>query len=75
MGRRIFQGRALHAEAGTWSYGYVTMLIVLAPAVLDNSGDAAGSLFWTRLLILIGATLYGVVAVRVVDAFRPEAQA
>ena len=71
MGPRIFAGRAMHPMAATWSYGYVTMLIVLAPAVLDNSGDDAGSLFTTRLLIFVGATIYGVVAVRVYDAFHP----
>ncbi len=69
MGRRIFQGRRLHPAAGTWSYGYVTMLIILAPAVLDNSGDDAGAAFTTRLLIFVGATVYGIVALRVYDAF------
>ena len=73
MGRRIFAGAAAHPEAATWSYGYLTMLIILAPAVLDSAGgDAAGIKFWERLVMFGGATLYAVVAVYVVDAFRPD---
>lgn len=73
MGRRIFQGASAHPDAGTWSYGYLTMLIILAPAVLDSAGGgAAGIKFWQRLVMFGGATLYAIVAVYVVDAFRPQ---
>lgn len=76
FGRRIFEGRGLHANAATWSYAFLTMIVVLAPAVLDsNSGDAAGARFYDRLLMFGWATIYGVAAVYVFDAFwkRPEA--
>jgi hypothetical protein len=73
LGPRIFQGRAMHPEAGTWSYGYLTMLVILGPAVMDSmGGSAAGAAFWSRLLMFALATLYGVAAVYVVDAFRPR---
>jgi len=72
FGRRIFQGKGLHAEAGTWSYAYLTMIVILAPAVMDTaSGSSADVAFWSRLLMFALATLYGVAAVYVVDAFRP----
>jgi len=76
MGPRIFQGQAMHPQAGTWSYGYLTMIVILAPAVMDSSGGtSADAAFWTRLLMFALATLYGVIAVFVVDAFRPGLKA
>lgn len=76
MGPRIFQGRAMHPQAGTWSYGYLTMIVILAPAVMDSAGGAhAGAAFWSRLLMFALTTLYGVIAVFVVDAFRPGLKA
>jgi hypothetical protein len=72
MGPRIFQGRAMHPQAGTWSYGYLTMIVILAPAVMDSTGGTSANVaFWSRLLMFALATLYGVIAVYVVDAFRP----
>ena len=73
LGPRIFQGRAMHPEAGTWSYGYLTMIVILGPAVMDSmGGSAAGASFWSRLLMFGLTTLYGVAAVYIVDAFRPQ---
>ena len=73
MGPRIFQGRAMHPDAGTWSYGFLTMIVILAPAVMDSmGGSSADAAFWSRLLMFGLATLYGVAAVYVVDAFRPR---
>ena len=72
MGPRIFKGRAIHPQAGTWSYGFLTMIIILAPAVMDSAGGtSADAAFWSRLLMFALTTLYGVAAVFVVDAFRP----
>jgi hypothetical protein len=72
MGPRIFLGRAMHPQAGTWSYGYLTMIVILAPAVMDSTGGTSANVaFWSRLLMFALATLYGVIAVYVVDAFRP----
>lgn len=75
FGQRIFEGHGLHANAATWSYAFLTMIIVLAPAVLDSAAaDAAGARFYDRLFMFGWATLYGVGAVYVFDAFwkRPE---
>ena len=64
---------AMHPQAGTWSYGYMTMLILLAPAVMDSIGGASASVkFWDRIIMFAGATLYAVAAVYIVDAFRPR---
>ena len=67
MGRRIFAGAAFAPGGQVWSYGYVTMLIILGPIVLD-SGDAAGGRFLDRLLMFLGATVYSVLAVFFFDA-------
>jgi hypothetical protein len=68
MGPRIFAGPGMHPAGATWSYGYLTMIVVLAPAVLDTqSGAAAGAAFWTRLEMFIWATIYGTGAVFVFD--------
>lgn len=73
MGRRIFQGPAMHPQAGIWSYAYLTMIVIIAPAVMDTAGSTAASAsFWDRMIMLLGATLYSVVAVTVYDAFRPR---
>ena len=71
MGRRIFRGAALHPQGATWSYGLLTMIVILAPAVMDGlGGDTAGAKFWDRILMFALATLYAVIAVYVVDAIR-----
>jgi hypothetical protein len=76
MGPKIFQGMGLHPQGATWSYGYITMVILLAPAVMDSiGGDTASVKFWDRIIMFAGATLYAVVAVYVVDAFRPAKKA
>lgn len=72
FGPRIFAGKGMHADAGTWSYGYLTMIVILAPAVMDSAGGSSADVaFWSRLVMFGLATLYGVAAVYVVDAFRP----
>ena len=75
FGSRIFAGQGLRNNADTWTYAYLTMIVVLAPAVLDSDfGSAAGARFYDRLFMFGWATLYAVVAVYVFDAFwgRPE---
>jgi len=73
MGPKIFQGPAMHPQGATWSYGYITMVILLAPAVMDSiGGDTASVKFWDRIIMFAGATLYAVAAVYIVDAFRPR---
>ncbi len=56
-----------------WSYAFLTMLVILAPAVLDSpGGSAVGSAFWTRLWLIMLVAVYGTLTVRVFDAFWPE---
>ena len=75
MGRRIFSGMAMHAQAGTWSYAFLTMIVLIAPAVLDGPGGGSAAVsFYSRLGMMFAATLYSVVAVRIYDAFRPLQQ-
>ncbi len=70
MGPRIFQGRSMHPDAATWSYAFLTMIVILAPAVMDSAGgDAAGMKFWQRLMMFGGATIYAVGTVYIFDAF------
>jgi hypothetical protein len=72
-GRQIFRGAGLARDAATWSYGYLTMLVILAPATMDSPfGAAAGGQFVDRLIMFVLATLYAVAAVYVVDALRPH---
>lgn len=73
-GRWIFKGPAVHPKFQMTSYAYLTMIVILAPAVLDGAGSSgAGSAFWSRLLLFILIAIYGTLAVRVFDAFWPEA--
>jgi len=78
MGPRIFSGPGMHPAGATWSYGYLTMIVVLAPAVLDSqSGAPAGAAFWTRLQMFIWATIYGTGAVFLFDTLwrrKPAAE-
>ena len=71
-GRRIFHGPAVHPDFSTWSYAFLTMIIILAPAVLDSPGSSgAGAAFWSRLALFVLIALYGTAAVAVFDAFWP----
>lgn len=70
MGRKVFQGQGMTVDAGTWSYAFMTMLVIIVPALMDGAGgDAAGVKFYDRIAMLAWATLYGVAAVYVFDAF------
>jgi hypothetical protein len=72
MGRRIFAGAGLAADAATWSYGYLTMIVILAPAVADSAmGTAAGAGFVSRLLMFVFATIYAVAAVYITHSLSP----
>jgi hypothetical protein len=51
----------------------LTLIIILAPAVLDSDfGSAAGARFYDRLFMFLGATLYAVVALRAFEALWPQ---
>ena len=69
-GSRIFEGRAMHPKAGMWSFAFLTMIVVLAPAVMDSqAGTDAGAAFHTRLFLFALIAIYGSGAVAVFDAF------
>jgi hypothetical protein len=71
-GPRIFRGPGMQPDGGTWSYAYLTMIVILGPAVMDGvAGDAATAKFFERMLMFALTTLYAVIAVYVFDAFRP----
>lgn len=73
IGSRVFSGPGMTPQGATWSYAYLTMLVILAPAVIDSDGGAtAGIKFMNRLIMFGGTALYAVIAVYVVDAFRPS---
>lgn len=70
MGPRIFAGRGLHPQTATWSYAFLTMIVILAPAVMDSTaGGPAGMKFWERLVMFAGTTIYAVGTVYIFDAF------
>ncbi|MDJ0938683.1 MAG: DUF2955 domain-containing protein [Woeseiaceae bacterium] len=71
VGPRVFKGLGMQPNGAMWSYAYLTMIVILAPAVMDSaSGAPAGAKFWDRLLMFGGTALYALVAVYIVDAFR-----
>ena len=70
MGPKIFAGRGMHPQAATWSYAFLTMIVILAPAVMDSAaGGPAGMKFWERLVMFAGTTIYAVGTVYIFDAF------
>ncbi len=72
VGPRIFKGQGMQPDGGTWSYGYLTMIVILAPAVMDSaSGAPAGAKFWDRLVMFLGTAIYAVIAVYITDALQP----
>jgi hypothetical protein len=72
FGPRIYKGRGLQPNGPTWSYGFLTMIVVLAPAVLDGDfGSSADVRFYDRLLMFVWATLYGVGAIYLFEVFWP----
>lgn len=74
FGRWIFKGPAIHPKLQMAQYAYLTMLVILAPAVMDGAmSSGAGAAFWSRGLLIILTAVYGTVAVRVFDAFWPPA--
>jgi hypothetical protein len=74
-GRWIFQGPAVHPRFSMATYAFLTMIVVLAPAVLDSpvSSDAE-SAFYSRLLLFVAIAVYGTLSVKVFDDFWPPRQ-
>jgi len=72
-GRWIFQGAAVHPKFSMVTYAFLTMLVILAPAVTSGDGSA-GAAFYSRLMLFILIAIYGTAAVAVFDAFWPSSQ-
>lgn len=73
VGPRIFQVGAMHPKGSMWSYAYLTLIVILAPAVTDGLGsDGATSAFYSRLFLFVAIAVYGSTAVAVFDAFWPR---
>lgn len=71
-GRFIFKGPLVHPNFQMVSYAFLTMLVILAPAVMDGQGSSgAGAAFWSRLLLFVLIAVYGSLAVWIFDAFFP----
>lgn len=72
-GRWIFQGPAVHPKFQMVQYAYLTMIVILAPAVLDGAGgSSAGAAFYSRILLFVLIAVYGTLAVWVFDTLWPE---
>jgi hypothetical protein len=72
FGRKIFHGPSVQADFSKWSYALLTLVAIIAPAVLDNPGsDGAGAAIWTRLALFAVIAVYGTATVAVFDAFWP----
>ena len=72
-GRWIFAGPMVHPKFQTASYAFLTMLVILAPAVLDGAGGSdAGGAFWTRLGLFVVIAIYGTLSVWLFDALWPD---
>ena len=71
-GRWIFAGPAVHPKFQMVQYAYLTMIVILAPAVLDGMGSSgAGGAFWTRILLFVLIAVYGTLAVWIFDTLWP----
>ena len=71
-GRWIFQGPAVHPKFQMVSYAYLTMLVILGPAVLDGAGSSgAGGAFWSRLALFVLIAAYGTLSVWIFDTLWP----
>jgi hypothetical protein len=76
FGRRIFQGPGMQPKGAMWSYAFLTMIVILAPAVMDGQvGSSADLAFYSRLQLFLLTAVYGTVAVAVFDAFWPQPEA
>ena len=75
IGPRVFSGKGMQPQGATWSYGFLNMIVVLAPAVLDGqTGSSADAAFWSRLTMFVLATLYAIGAVFIFDTLWPSKQ-
>jgi hypothetical protein len=69
-GSGIFKGEGMHPKSAMWQYAFLTMIVVLAPTVGSIAkGQAATDRFWVRQFMFLGISVYGYLAVVVLDTF------
>ncbi len=69
---RIFKGYGMHPKTDMWSYAFLTMIIILTPALADSqASNGADTAFYSRLALFIVIGLYGWLSVAVFDEFFP----
>jgi len=72
-GQRIFRGAGLGDEGAMWSYAFMTALIVIGPAATaGEGGDPAIGTMLLRIAMMLAASVYAAVAVRVHDYVFPR---
>lgn len=72
---KMFNGIGTSAKTDMWSFAFLTMIIILTPALADSQlSNGADAAFYTRLALFIIIGLYGWFAVVVYDAFFPVKQ-
>ncbi|NKB34858.1 MAG: DUF2955 domain-containing protein [Pseudomonadales bacterium] len=73
FGQYIFNGVSMHRNAGMWSYGLLTMLVILLPAVTDSQiGSTAGESFYSRIFLIVLVAIYGTLSVKLFDGLWPS---
>ncbi len=69
---RIFKGYGMHPKTNMWSYAFLTMIIILTPALADSQmSDGADTAFYSRLVLFVVIGLYGWLSVAVFDELFP----
>ncbi len=75
FGSVIFKGEGMDPKGAMWSYAFLTMIIILAPAVgASASGDSAAGRFWFRQGQFLALALYSSFIITAFDAFWPVRQ-
>lgn len=73
IGPKVFSGDGLAKNGPVWSYGLLTMMVIVAPAAVDSaSGDGASTRFADRITMFFLATLYAISALYLFDALWPS---
>lgn len=69
---RMFKGYGMHPKTNMWSYAFLTMIIILTPALADSQlSNGADTAFYSRLVLFIIIGLYGWLSVAIFDEFFP----
>ena len=73
IGPKVFSGDGLAKNGSMWSYGLLTMMVIVTPAAADiASGDGASARFADRITMFFLATLYAISAIYLFEALWPS---